>query len=134
MSHRMLLICQPFQVLTSCLVFVGVCGNISSEEKNSTASSDTFCTDILNNGCQGRESAHTHDQDRNARGAEMDQVQSSSPRQGPPSSPLWLKILIFLFYDLESRRKRIVCRIQWSSHVLCCPVLLLCPVKQLQVA
>ncbi|XP_057625989.1 FERM and PDZ domain-containing protein 2 [Chionomys nivalis] len=58
----------------------GVCGNISNEEKNSTASSGTFCTDILSNGCQGRESAHTRDQNGNARGPEMAQVQSSSPR------------------------------------------------------
>lgn len=92
MSHRMLPICQSFQILTSWLVFVGVCGNISSEEKNSTASSGTFCTDILSNGCQGRESAHTRDQDRNARGPEMAQVQSSSPRQGPPFSLLLLKM------------------------------------------
>lgn len=57
----------------------GVCGNITSEEKNSTASSGTFCTDILSNGCQGRESAHTRDQDRNARGPEMTQAAGYCP-------------------------------------------------------
>lgn len=86
MSHRRLSIRQPFQVLTSWLVFVGVCGNISSEEKNSTASSGTFCTDILSN---GRESAHTRDQDRNARGPEMAQVQSSSPKSRDLHPPLY---------------------------------------------
>ncbi|XP_049996706.1 FERM and PDZ domain-containing protein 2 isoform X6 [Alexandromys fortis] len=57
----------------------GVCGNISSEEKNSTASSGTFCTDIPSNGCQGRESAPTRDQDRNARGPEMAQAAGYCP-------------------------------------------------------
>ncbi|XP_075843635.1 FERM and PDZ domain-containing protein 2 isoform X1 [Microtus pennsylvanicus] len=57
----------------------GVFGNISSEEKNSTASSGTFCTDILSNRCQGRESAHTRDQDRNARGPEMAQAAGYCP-------------------------------------------------------
>uniref|UniRef100_A0A8C8W0P5 FERM and PDZ domain containing 2 n=1 Tax=Peromyscus maniculatus bairdii TaxID=230844 RepID=A0A8C8W0P5_PERMB len=56
----------------------GVCGNSSSEEKNSTTSSGMFCTDILSNGHQGTESAHTYDQDRNIRGPELAQVQSAS--------------------------------------------------------
>nr|XP_048276843.1 FERM and PDZ domain-containing protein 2-like [Myodes glareolus] len=67
----------------------GVCGNISSEEKNSTASSGTFGTDILSNGYQGRESAHTCDQDRNTRGPEMAQVQSSSPKSRGLYPPLY---------------------------------------------
>ncbi|XP_052046278.1 FERM and PDZ domain-containing protein 2-like [Apodemus sylvaticus] len=57
----------------------GVCGNIPSEEKNGTASSGTLYTDILSNRCQGRQSAHTHDQDRNARGPEMAQGAGSRP-------------------------------------------------------
>ncbi|KAK7808273.1 hypothetical protein U0070_013955 [Myodes glareolus] len=57
----------------------GVCGNISSEEKNSTASSGTFGTDILSNGYQGRESAHTCDQDRNTRGPVMAQAAGYCP-------------------------------------------------------
>ncbi|XP_040603651.1 FERM and PDZ domain-containing protein 2 isoform X2 [Mesocricetus auratus] len=57
----------------------GVCGNVSSEEKNSTASSGVFCTDILSNGHQGRESAHTYDQDRNVRGPEMAQAAGYHP-------------------------------------------------------
>ncbi|OBS78643.1 hypothetical protein A6R68_18973, partial [Neotoma lepida] len=61
-----------------------VCGNVSSEEKNSTASSGTFCTDILSNGHQGRESAHTYDPDRNIRGPEMTQggINTSVPHGG----------------------------------------------------
>ncbi|GAB1298715.1 FERM and PDZ domain-containing 2 [Apodemus speciosus] len=57
----------------------GVCGNIPGEEKNSTASSGMFYTDILSNRCQGRQAAHTHDQDRNARGPEMAQGAGSRP-------------------------------------------------------
>nr|XP_034353879.1 FERM and PDZ domain-containing protein 2 isoform X3 [Arvicanthis niloticus] len=57
----------------------GVCGTIPSEEKNSATSSGTFCADILSNRCQGRQSAHTHDQDRNVRGPEMAQGAGSCP-------------------------------------------------------
>ncbi|XP_032775252.1 FERM and PDZ domain-containing protein 2 [Rattus rattus] len=62
----------------------GVCGNIPSEDKNSTASSGTFCTDILSDRCRGRQSAHTQDQDRNVRGPEMVQQGAGSC----PPSPL----------------------------------------------
>ncbi|XP_036014875.1 FERM and PDZ domain-containing protein 2 isoform X3 [Mus musculus] len=57
----------------------GVCGTIHSEEKNSTASSGMFCTDILSNRCQGRQSPHIHDQDRSVRGTEMAQGAGSCP-------------------------------------------------------
>ncbi|XP_052589884.1 FERM and PDZ domain-containing protein 2 isoform X1 [Peromyscus californicus insignis] len=57
----------------------GVCGNSSSEEKNSTTSSGMFCTDILSNGHQERESAHTYDQDRNVRGPELAQAAGYCP-------------------------------------------------------
>eukprot|EP00073_Rattus_norvegicus_P053402 XP_017455786.1 PREDICTED: FERM and PDZ domain-containing protein 2 isoform X1 [Rattus norvegicus] len=62
----------------------GVCGDIPSEDKNSTASSGTFCTDILSNRCRGQQSAHTQDQDRNARGPETVQQGAGSC----PPSPL----------------------------------------------
>ncbi|XP_017653915.1 FERM and PDZ domain-containing protein 2 isoform X2 [Nannospalax galili] len=69
----------------------GVCGNIPSEEKNSTANSGIFCTDILRNRHGVRMSLHINNQDRNIEGQEMVQVQSSLPSQGPPLNLLPLK-------------------------------------------
>ncbi|CAH7127626.1 Frmpd2 [Phodopus roborovskii] len=64
----------------------GVCGNTSSEEKNNTGHSGMFCTDILGNGHQGRESAHPYDKDRNVRGLEMAQAAGYCPPSPPEAN------------------------------------------------
>ncbi|KAL2769930.1 FERM and PDZ domain-containing protein 2 isoform 5 precursor, partial [Daubentonia madagascariensis] len=69
----------------------GVCGNIPNEEKNSTANSGVFSTDILSNGHQGSLSLHTQDQGRNIEGPGVAQVQSLMSRLRPQLSPLPLK-------------------------------------------
>ncbi|XP_055281936.1 FERM and PDZ domain-containing protein 2 isoform X2 [Moschus berezovskii] len=69
----------------------GVCGNTSSEEKNSTANSGVFSTDSLSNGHQGSFSSHTQDQERNIEELEMAQTQSLMPRLRPQLSALPLK-------------------------------------------
>ncbi|XP_062943414.1 FERM and PDZ domain-containing protein 2 isoform X1 [Cynocephalus volans] len=69
----------------------GVCGNTSSEEKNSMASSGAFSTDILSSGHLGSLSSPMQDQDRNTGEPEMTQEQSLMPGLRPQLSPLSLK-------------------------------------------
>lgn len=92
---------QPFPKLSisSWLVFLGVCGNTSSEEKNSTANSGVFSIDSLSNGHQGSFSSHTQDQERNIKELEMAQTQSLMPRLRPQLSALPLKVIILLLHS-----------------------------------
>uniref|UniRef100_A0A8C0E8T4 FERM and PDZ domain containing 2 n=1 Tax=Balaenoptera musculus TaxID=9771 RepID=A0A8C0E8T4_BALMU len=69
----------------------GVCGNTSSEEKNSTANSGVFSTDSLSNGHLGSFSSHTQDQERNIEELEMARTQSLMPRLRPQLSALPFK-------------------------------------------
>ncbi|XP_061046126.1 FERM and PDZ domain-containing protein 2-like [Eubalaena glacialis] len=69
----------------------GVCGNTSSEEKNSTANSGVFSTDSLSNGHLGSFSSHTQDQERNIEELEMARTQSLMPRLRPQMSALPFK-------------------------------------------
>uniref|UniRef100_A0A8C9CJI7 FERM and PDZ domain containing 2 n=1 Tax=Phocoena sinus TaxID=42100 RepID=A0A8C9CJI7_PHOSS len=69
----------------------GVCGNTSSEEKNSTANSGVFSTDSLSNGHLGSFSSHTQDQERNIEELEMARTQSLMPRLRPQLSAPPLK-------------------------------------------
>ncbi|XP_057592158.1 FERM and PDZ domain-containing protein 2 [Hippopotamus amphibius kiboko] len=69
----------------------GVCGNMSSEEKNSTANSGVFSTDSLSNGHRGSFSSHTQDQEGNIEELEMARTQSFTPRLRPQLSTLPLK-------------------------------------------
>ncbi|ELR52892.1 FERM and PDZ domain-containing protein 2, partial [Bos mutus] len=69
----------------------GVCGNTSSEEKNSTANSGVCSTDSLSNGHQGSLSSHTQDRERNIEELEMAQTQSVMPGLSPQLSALPLK-------------------------------------------
>ncbi|XP_050999289.1 FERM and PDZ domain-containing protein 2 [Acomys russatus] len=102
----------------------GVCGNISSEEKSSIARSGMLCTGILSHGHMGRQSTHTYDQDRNVRGPEMAQVQSSPRRQGPSPSPLSLKMLIL--YHMRAANPgpgRPQCLLYLPQELSCCSLL-----------
>ncbi|XP_012506712.1 PREDICTED: FERM and PDZ domain-containing protein 2 [Propithecus coquereli] len=69
----------------------GVCGNTPDEQKNSTANSGVFSTDILSNGHQGSLSSHTQDQHRNTEEPGVAQVQSLMSRLRSRLSPLPLK-------------------------------------------
>lgn len=92
---------QPFSRLSisSWLVFLGVCGNTSSEEKNSTANSGVCSTDSLSNGHQGSLSSHTQDRERNIEELEMAQTQSVMPGLSPQLSALPLKVIILLLHS-----------------------------------
>ncbi|XP_020928709.1 FERM and PDZ domain-containing protein 2 isoform X3 [Sus scrofa] len=68
-----------------------ICGNTSSEEKNSTANSGVFSTDSLSTGHRGSFSSHTRDQERNTEELEMAQTPSLMPRLRPPLSTPPLK-------------------------------------------
>ncbi|XP_045424190.1 FERM and PDZ domain-containing protein 2 [Lemur catta] len=69
----------------------GVCGNTPNEQKNSTASSGIFSTDILSHRHQGSLSLHTQDQDGNIEEPGVARVQSLMSRLGPQLSPLPVK-------------------------------------------
>lgn len=92
---------QPFPRLpvSSWLVFLGVCGNTSSEEKNSTANSGVFSTDSLSDGPRGSFSSHTQDRERNTEELEVPQTQSVMPRLRPQLSALPFKVIILLLHS-----------------------------------
>ncbi|KAM7226766.1 hypothetical protein CapIbe_021841 [Capra ibex] len=69
----------------------GVCGNTSSEEKNSAANSGVFSTDSLSDGPRGSFSSHTQDRERNIEELEVAQTQSVMPRLRPQLSALPFK-------------------------------------------
>lgn len=107
---------QPFSRLSisSWLVFLGVCGNTSSEEKNSTANSGVCSTDSLSNGHQGSLSSHTQDRERNIEELEMAQTQSVMPGLSPQLSALPLKVIILLLHSrARSKENRL-----WSPAAL----------------
>ena len=107
---------QPFSRLSISpwLVFLGVCGNTSSEEKNSTANSGVCSTDSLSNGHQGSLSSHTQDRERNIEELEMAQTQSIMPGLSPQLSALPLKVIILLLHSrARSKENRL-----WSPMAL----------------
>ncbi|KAF6317212.1 FERM and PDZ domain containing 2 [Rhinolophus ferrumequinum] len=69
----------------------GVCGNIPSDGKNSTAKSGVCSTDNLSSGHQGSFPSHTQDQERNIEELEMAGTQSFLPRWRPQLATLPLK-------------------------------------------
>lgn len=107
---------QPFSRLSvsSWLVFLGVCGNTSSEEKNSAANSGVFSTDSLSDGPRGSFSSHTQDRERNIEELEVAQTQSVMPRLRPQLSALPFKVIILLLHSrTQSKENR-----PWSLTAL----------------
>lgn len=99
--------CQLSKQLTSSwLVFIGVCGNIPGEKKNSsTANTGVFLMDSLSSRHQGGLSPHTQDQERTIEELEMAQTQSLLRGQRPQLSTLPLKVVIPMVHSLEFRGK-----------------------------